>query len=103
MRPTPALRNKTGSSVSATAPAPQAGRSLMPGAVVPAVHQDWPHVSGARGGGAVDEGEHGEGVLGDAHVRPLSVVILDNNALVQLPFRVPLLTLEQETRQLRTR
>lgn len=70
---------------------------------VPAVHQDRAHVSGACGGGAVDEGEHGEGVLGYAHVRPLSVVILDNDALVQLPFRVPLLTLEQETRQLRTR
>lgn len=75
----------------------------MPGARVPAVHQDWTHVSGACGGGAVDEGEHGEGVLGYSHVRPLSVVILDNDALVQLPFRVPLLTLEQETRQLRTR
>lgn len=74
----------------------------MPGAPVPAVHQDWTHVSGACGGGAVDEGEHGEGVLGYSHVRPLSVVILDNDALVQLPFRVPLLTLEQETRQLRT-
>lgn len=75
----------------------------MPGALVPAVHQDWPHVSGACGGGAVDEGEHGEGVLRYPHVRPLSVVILDNDALVQLPFRVPLLTLEEETRQLRTR
>lgn len=50
--------------------------------VVPAVHQDWTHVSGTCRGGAVDEGEHGEGVLGDSHVRPLSVVILDNGALV---------------------
>lgn len=50
--------------------------------VVPAVHQDWAHVRSACRRGAVDEGENGEGVLRYSHVRPLSVVILDKDALV---------------------
>lgn len=60
--------------------------SLISGApcvhVVPAVHQDWTHVRSACRWGAVDEGEDREGVLRYSHVRPLSVVILDNEALV---------------------
>lgn len=67
-------------------PGTHGGHSSISGApcvhVVPAVHQDWPHVRSACRWGAVDEGEDGEGVLGYSHVRPLSVVILDNDALV---------------------
>lgn len=65
---------------------------------VPAVHQDGTRVSGASGWWAVDEGEHGEGVLRHAHVRPLSVVVLDHDALVELPFWIPLLTLQRPHR-----
>lgn len=49
---------------------------------VPAVHQDRAHVCGASGRRAVDEGEDREGVLWYSHVRPLSVVILDHDALI---------------------
>lgn len=49
---------------------------------VPAVHQNGAHVCGASRRRAVDEGEDGEGVLWYSHVRPLSVVILDHDALI---------------------
>lgn len=49
---------------------------------VPAVHQDGAHVCSTSRRRAVDEGEDGEGVLGNSHVRPLRVVILDHHALI---------------------
>ena len=42
----------------------------------------------------MDEGEDGQGVLRDPHVRPLGVVVLDHRALVQPPLRIPLLPLQ---------
>lgn len=49
---------------------------------VPAVHQDRAHVCSTSCRRAVDEGEDRKGVLRYSHVRPLSVVILDHNALI---------------------
>ena len=63
---------------------------------LPTVHQHRAHVLGACGRGALDEGEDGQRVLGDAHVGPLGVVVLDHRPLVQLALGVALLTLKTQ-------
>lgn len=62
---------------------------------LPAVHQHRAHLGGAGGRGPPHEGQDGEGVLGDAHVRPLRVVVLDHHPLVLTALGVSLLTLEK--------
>lgn len=62
---------------------------------LPAVHQHRAHLRRAGGRGPPHEGQDGEGVLGDAHVRPLRVVVLDHHPLVLTALGVPLLTLEK--------
>lgn len=52
------------------------------GQVLPAVDEHGAHVGHLGGRGPADEGEDGEGVLGDAHVWPLRVMVLEHRALV---------------------
>lgn len=62
---------------------------------LPAVDKHGSHVGRLGGGGPADEGEDGQRVLGDAHVRPLGVMILEHRPLAQGPrLRVPLPTLD---------
>jgi len=42
----------------------------------PAVHQNGSHLLGPGPGRGSDEGQHGQGVFWDAHVRPLGVVVM---------------------------
>ena len=51
------------------------------------MHDDRPHVICPGFGGLLDEGEHGQSVLGHAHVRPLSVVVLGHGSLVIPPLQ----------------
>ena len=62
---------------------------------LPAVDQHGPHVGGLGGGRPAHEGEDGQGVLWDPHVRPLGVVVLDHRPLALTALRVPLLPLQE--------
>lgn len=67
-------------------------KQLIP-PIIPAVHHHRSHVWGSGCRGSPHEGEHGQSVLRHTHVRPLSVMILNNHPLVLPPFGVPFLTL----------
>lgn len=51
---------------------------------VPAVNQDGPHVLCPGVGGGSDEGQDRQRVFWDAHVWPLSVVIMENRVFRSL-------------------
>lgn len=62
-------------------------------ALLPAVHHHWSHVRASGCRGSPNEGQHRQSILWHTHVRPLSVVVLNNRSLVLPPFGVSFLTL----------
>lgn len=62
--------------------------------VLPAVYKHGAHLWSLCGRGLPDEGEHRQRVLRDTHIRPLSVVILQNCSLTLTALSVTLLTLQ---------
>lgn len=60
---------------------------------VPAVHEHRSHVLRPRLGGCSDEGQDGQSVFWDAHIRPLSIVIVEDRVFF------PLRSLEDQNRE----
>lgn len=67
--------------------------------IIPAVHNYWSHVWGSGCRGSPNKGQHRQSILWHTHVRPLSVVILNNRSLILAPFWVSFLTLHAKQEQ----
>jgi len=73
--------------------------SMILWSFIPAVHNHWSHVRGSGCRWSPNKGQHRKGILWHTHVRPLSVVILNNCSLVLAPFWVSFLTLHANCKQ----
>lgn len=60
---------------------------------VPAVDEHWSHILRPCQGGCSDEGQDGQSVFWDAHIRPLSIVIVEDRVFF------PLRSLEDQNRE----